>query len=222
MAADRFIGRTSSPPRHTRRAAIALLATAAFGLTAAGSAQAIPVGQCDGPCPAQVAGSPNPPPTAATLKYEYQVQQTSYWCAAASARIALTARGVYSRQADLARSLKITDPNVGLPSITNLRNTLNWGTKSTYYAVKQWGTDAQLREQLRADVMYNVAHGHAVVINVNRIDNWTTDGHYAPIVGYRYNGTEYLIADPAKAARRYIWRDADTVASWVKLNRYVA
>jgi hypothetical protein len=43
-----------------------------------------------------------------------------------------------------------------------------------------------------------------------------------PIVGYRYNGAQYLIADPAAAGRRSIWRDADTVAGWIKLGRYVA
>jgi hypothetical protein len=220
MTADRVIDSITPQSRHSRRTALALLMTVALGCAAAGPAQAMPEGgQCAGQCPAQV--SPRPLPTAATLKYEYQVQQTYYWCAAASARIALTARGKYVRQADLASYMRIT-PSLGLPNIGYLRDALNHFTGTSYYQVKQWSSLAELRVKLRADVMYNVARGHAVVLNVNRIDSSTFAGHYAPIVGYRYNATEYLIADPASASRRYIWRDANTVASWVKLSRYVA
>lgn len=156
------------------------------------------------------------------LGHQYQVQETGYWCSAAAARIALSARGKSVSQADLARFMKVTS-SVGLPNIKNLENALDNYTGSTYYQVKQWSSDAQLREKLAADVRYNVDRGHAVVINVIRVAGANfPGGHYATIVGYRNGGAQYAIADPASASRRLIWLGADDVASGIKLRRYVA
>lgn len=155
------------------------------------------------------------------LPHEFQVQKTGYWCSAAAARIALTARGKKVEQSTLASFMKVTTN--GLPNIKNLENALDHYTGSTYYQVKQWSTDAQLREKLRADVVYNANRGHAVVINVVKLNGRNySGGHYATIVGYRAGGGEFAVADPAYAGGALHWLKADNVASGIKLRRYVA
>ena len=155
------------------------------------------------------------------LPHEFQVQQTGYWCSAAAARIALTARGKYIAQSTLASYMKVTTN--GLPNIKNLENALDHYTGSTYYQVKQWSTDAQLLQKLKADVVYNANRGHAVVINVIRLNGRNySGGHYATIVGYRAGGNEFAVADPAYAGGRLHWLSASNVSSGIKLRRYVA
>ncbi|MDT7781696.1 MAG: hypothetical protein QOF58_115, partial [Pseudonocardiales bacterium] len=41
------------------------------------------------------------------LPHQFQVQKTGYWCSAAAARIALTARGKYIEQSTLASFMKV-------------------------------------------------------------------------------------------------------------------
>ena len=43
-----------------------------------------------------------------TLQVDYQVQETGYWCGPAATRIALSARGVYRSQSQLAAELGTT------------------------------------------------------------------------------------------------------------------
>lgn len=156
------------------------------------------------------------------LRYEYEVQKTQFWCSAAAARMALSARGKSVTQRQLADYMKL-NPAQGLPNIANLASALNHFTGSGYYQVKQWSNDAQLRDRLRADVVHNINRHHAVVINVRWLPGQRFDGHYATIVGYRNSGDEFLVADPATAGRRHMWLSADTVAQHVvKLRRYVA
>ncbi|MGA8116912.1 MAG: C39 family peptidase [Actinocatenispora sp.] len=162
------------------------------------------------------------PAAESVLPYTYQAQETGYWCSAAAAKIALSARGVSVSQSELASYMNVT-PDVGLPDIGNLESALDTYEGTTYYEVKQWSSDSELASKLQADVLYNVDRGHAVVINVIRIaDASFPGGHYATIVGYRNGGSEYLIADPASSARSGIWLGSDDVASGIKLRRYVA
>ncbi|MDX8149445.1 C39 family peptidase [Lentzea sp. BCCO 10_0061] len=133
------------------------------------------------------------------LPHQFQVQKTGYWCSAAAARIALAARG------------------------KNLADALDHYTGSTCYEVKQWSTDAQLLQKLKADVVYNADRGHAVVINVIRLnDRNCSGGHYATIVGYRAGGNEFAVSDPACAGDGLHWLSASTVSSGIKLRRDVA
>lgn len=156
------------------------------------------------------------------LPHQFQVQQTGYWCSAAAARIALTARGKYPSQQELANYMKLT-PSTGLPNIKNLENALDRWTGSTYYQVKQWGDNATLLAKLKYDVRYNADRGHAVVINVIRLNGRNySGGHYATIVGYRAGGNQFAVADPAYAGGALHWLDAGNVASGIKLRRYVA
>ncbi|MGW4214242.1 C39 family peptidase [Lentzea sp. NPDC004789] len=155
------------------------------------------------------------------LPYEFQVQKTGYWCSAAAARIALTARGKYVEQSTLASYMKVTTN--GLPNIKNLESALDHYTGSNYYQVKQWSTDTQLLQRLKEDVIYNANKGHAVVINVIRLNGRNySGGHYATIVGYRAGGNEFAVADPAYAGGRLAWVSASNVSSGIKLRRYVA
>src|SRR5690349_13897594 len=155
------------------------------------------------------------------LQYEFQVQKTGYWCSAAAARIALTARGKKVEQSTLASYMKVTTN--GLPNIKNLESALDHYTGSTYYQVKQWSSDTQLLQRLKEDVIYNANRGHAVVINVIRLNGRSySGGHYATIVGYRAGGNEFAVADPAYAGGRLAWLSASNVSSGIKLRRYVA
>jgi hypothetical protein len=155
------------------------------------------------------------------LPYEFQVQKTGYWCSAAAARIALTARGKRVEQSTLASYMKVTTN--GLPNIKNLESALDHYTGSTYYQVKQWSNDTELQRRLKEDVIYNANKGHAVVINVIRLNGRSySGGHYATIVGYRAGGNEFAVADPAYAGGRLAWLSASNVASGIKLRRYVA
>jgi hypothetical protein len=155
------------------------------------------------------------------IRHQYQVQQRPYWCSAAAARIALTARGITVSQAELARFMHVT--RNGLPNIGNLRDALNHYTHSRFYQVKQWPNNGVLKSKLTADVRYDIDRGHAVVINVVRIGRaHFPGGHYATIVGYRNGGAQFAIADPASAKRQLIWLSADDVVGGIKLHRYVA
>lgn len=155
------------------------------------------------------------------LPHEFQVQKTGYWCSAAAARIALTARGKKVEQSTLASYMKVTTN--GLPNIKNLESALDHYTGSTYYQVKQWSSDTQLLQRLKEDVIYNANKGHAVVINVIRLNGRSySGGHYATIVGYRAGGNEFAVADPAYAGGRLAWLSASNVSSGIKLRRYVA
>jgi Peptidase_C39 like family len=155
------------------------------------------------------------------IRHQYQVQQRPYWCSAAAARIALTARGITVSQAELARFMHVT--HNGLPNIGNLRDALNHYTHSRFYQVKQWPNNGVLKSKLTADVRYDIDRGHAVMINVVRIGHaHFPGGHYATIVGYRNGGAQFAIADPASAKRQLIWLSADDVVGGIKLHRYVA
>ena len=155
------------------------------------------------------------------LPHEFQVQKTGYWCSAAAARIALTTRGRKVEQSTLASYMKVTTN--GLPNIKNLESALDHYTGSTYYQVKQWSSDTQLLQRLKEDVIYNANKGHAVVINVIRLNGRSySGGHYATIVGYRAGGNEFAVADPAYAGGRLAWLSASNVSSGIKLRRYVA
>ena len=154
------------------------------------------------------------------VPHEYQVQQTPYWCSAAAARIALTARGKTVSQAELARYMHVG--HAGLLDITNLKNALNHYTGTNHYQVKKWSISV-LRSKLTEDVQNDVNQGYAVVIDVTRIGTaYFGGGHYATIVGYRHGGAEFAIADPSKAKRHLIWLSAEDVARGIKLQRYVA
>jgi len=79
------------------------------------------------------------------------------------------------------------------------------------------------RAAARDDLQRNVSKGHAVVINVIRLNGRNySGGHYATIVGYRASGNEFAVADPAYAGGRLAWVSASNVSSGIKLRRYVA
>ena len=159
------------------------------------------------------------------LPYNYQKQAAGHWCSAAAARIALSVRGKMVSQKTLAAELKLAPASTtgpGLQSINTLADTLNKHLGRRYYKVYQW-SDTNLPTKLREHVRYNIDHKLAVVINVNNIgDVHFPPGHYAVIVGYRFHGSEYLIADPSDPSRQRIWMSAKKVVAGIKLNRYVA
>lgn len=160
------------------------------------------------------------------LAHQYQAQQASHWCSAAAARIALTVQGRRDvTQATLAKDLQLPGAHAngpGLQDITLLRNALNRYIPDNRYQLHQYGNGV-LPERLATHVRQNIDAKLAVVINVYWIgDTYFKPGHYATIVGYRANVSEFLVADPSNPQRRHVWLSAQTVVRGMKDNRYLA
>jgi hypothetical protein len=161
---------------------------------------------------------------AETVPYDYQRQETQAWCSAASARIALTARGRTPTQASLADALGLTrtrglqDP-YAIARVLNARLGIDDRTQRYYFRQPEAGT---LKERLRARVVASIDSGYPVVINMNQVDDedYRASGHYIAIVGYRRG--EYKISDPDAPGRDGVWRDVDNIVLWNKWNRFTA
>ena len=143
------------------------------------------------------------------LSYNYQVQQTGYWCGPASTRIALSVRMASPpTQAQLAGQLGTT--TAGTNHIGLVTSVLNADLRTTYYENK-WKpndppTTAQ-RDLLWRDITYDIDRNYALVANIVApasnhppcYPNYTIY-HYVAVVGYKVDsaGNRWaLIADPA-------------------------
>lgn len=167
-------------------------------------------------------------PTAAhagTISYQFQTQATGSWCSAASARVALTARGLSPTQSELASQLGLSGDN-GLPDISNLPSVLNSRLGATRYTVRSYGSATSYRSGLDADIRASVDRGYAVILNTWYYTQGSgtvrsNSGHYLTVVGYN-SSSQYYVADPAS----YLndpgrWWPVATVLGWQKLYRYV-
>lgn len=161
---------------------------------------------------------------AATVGYQYQVQQTQSWCSAASSRIAISARdSTPPTQTSLASSLGLVngqglqDPLL-IAQVLNNRLGRAGFTQRYYFRQPAAGT---LKVQLRSRVTQSINAGYPVVINMNQVDStWFSSGHYIAIVGY--DATRYKIADPVTSSRNGVWRNENDIVLWNKLNRFTS
>ena len=177
-----------------------------------------------------------PTASATDLTYRYQQQQRYNWCSAGSARIAISAPKLrwadssenpnIPTQDSLARGLDL-DPYDGDAPTTGLKdpgliaavmnNRLGLAGDPNRYRLR-YSPAGTLYEDLQAKVRSSINAGFPVVINMNRVDNDTFDGHYIVIVGF---GPErYMIADPYTANRNGVWRLKQDIVDWNKLNRF--
>jgi hypothetical protein len=168
-------------------------------------------------------------PVAKELGYQYQAQTTYYYCGPAATRIALTARGHYLSQDDIASRLGTTvDGTNSADDTTRVLNNIN---RTNFYR-SRWipgsaATPAQAT-QLQTDVVHAIVSGYPVVANIVGTATDTaggshsfSGGHYLTVVGYRDRGRHVKIADPADANGSY-WMTAVGLAHWVAQRGYSA
>ena len=142
------------------------------------------------------------------LSYNYQVQQTGYWCGPASTRIALSVRMASPpTQAQLAGQLGTT--TAGTNHIGLVTSVLNADLRTTYYGNKWMPNDPPTtaqRDLLWRDITYDIDRNYALVANIvapHRIilrATQTTQSITIAVVGYKVDsaGNRWaLIADPA-------------------------
>jgi hypothetical protein len=170
------------------------------------------------------------PPAKRELPYTYAVQINGWYCGPAATRIALTARGIYPSQDQLASKLGTTFN--GTNSAEDVTRVLNAMTGTSHYRTTSIPTKAvtsQQIEQLRANLVRSISGGYAVVTNIagsvqdiNGNFYSFPGGHYIAVVGYRDNGRTAKIADPANPNSASYWVTTANLASWVGTRGYAS
>ncbi|MER6990143.1 C39 family peptidase [Saccharopolyspora hirsuta] len=164
------------------------------------------------------------------LDVDYQVQETGYWCGPAATRIALSARGIYRSQADLAAELGThTGGTDWIGQVTRvLSGHVGW------YETKEMPADPPTQEQkdlLWNDIVLDIDNGYPVVANIvappgNQPPGYPPDQtiyHYFTVIGYNDVDRTVLIADPASFGGNQIyWLTFDQLASLIPPKGYSA
>jgi hypothetical protein len=164
------------------------------------------------------------------LRVDYQVQQTGYWCGPAATRIALSARGVYRTQAQLAAELGThTGGTNWIGQVTRvLGNYVGW------YETKEMPNDPPLQWQkdlLWRDIVLNINNNYPIVANIvappgNQPPGYPpnqTIYHYFTVIGYNDVSRNVLIADPASFSGYQIyWLTFEKLASLIPPKGYSA
>jgi Peptidase_C39 like family len=169
-------------------------------------------------------------PAKLELYYQYGVQTTPWYCGPAATRMALSARGIYPSQDDLAGRLGTTVN--GTNSSVEIARVLNAMTKTSQYqatSIPSKSVNKRQVEKLRADIVESVRHGFPVVMNIagSATDLGGTTrsfpgGHYITVVGYDYNGTRAKIGDSANPASPSYWIATSELAQWAGTRGYAA
>lgn len=164
------------------------------------------------------------------LQVDYQVQETGYWCGPAATRIALSARGVYRSQADLAAELGTHTG--GTDHISQVTNVL--GGHVGWYETKEMPNDPPTQAQrdlLWRDIVLDIDNGYAIVANIvappgNQPPGYPpgqTIYHYFTVIGYNDANMTVLIADPASFGGNQIyWLTFDQLATLIPPKGYSA
>ncbi|WP_298181262.1 C39 family peptidase [Saccharomonospora sp.] len=189
--------------------------------------------------PVSAAATTEAPPVSAShvhaageviLDIDYQVQETGYWCGPAATRIALSARGIYRSQADLAAEL---GTHVGgtdwIGQVTGVLNGyVGW------YETKEMPNDPPTQAQkdlLWRDIVLNINNNYPIVANIvappgNQPPGYPPDQtiyHYFTVIGYNDIDRTVLIADPASFGGNQIyWLTFDHLASLIPPKGYSA
>ncbi|HEX7743953.1 MAG TPA: C39 family peptidase [Micromonosporaceae bacterium] len=180
------------------------------------------------PAPATPAAKQPAPPAAKELRYTYEGQPNSYWCAPAATRIALSARNLLPSQGDLAGRLGTTVN--GTDSAADTTRVLNDLAKTDFYRTREIpGPEATPKEmdRLQGDAVRAISSGYAIVANVvgsatladGRWLDWPA-GHYITIVGYQDEGRMVKIADPANPSVSSYWITTINMANWMGTRGY--
>ncbi|TDQ04438.1 C39 family peptidase [Labedaea rhizosphaerae] len=163
------------------------------------------------------------------LNVDYQVQETGYWCGPAATRIALSARGIYVSQADLAAQLGTTTNGTDwIGQVTGvLDNYVGW------YETKEMPNDPPTqgqRDLLWNDIVLDINNGYPIVANIVAPANNHPPGypnytiyHYFTVIGYDDANMSVLIADPASFQGNQIyWLSFDQLATLIPPKGYSA
>lgn len=180
--------------------------------------------------PAATKAAAPKPPSKKVLKYDFQYQPNSYYCAPATTRIALTSQGFKLRQDELARQLGTTVN--GTNSAEDTTRVMNSVIGKNVYQTRSipgpGATPAEM-DRLQADVVNAISNGRAVVANIvgGATDNagfWRSfpGGHYIPIVGYSDDGRQVQIADPSGVGPATYWMSTIDMANWMASRGYSA
>ena len=208
-----------------RRIALVMTAaaTAASTLFAAPLAAAAPPGAVSPSADVHVQGEH-------VLQVDYQVQETGYWCGPAATRIALSARGVYRSQGDLAAELGTHTG--GTDHIGQVTRVL--GGYVGWYETKEMPNDPPTQAQrdlLWRDIVLDIDNGYAIVANIvappgNQPPGYPpgqTIYHYFTVIGYNDANMTVLIADPASFSGNQIyWLTFNQLATLIPPKGYSA
>jgi hypothetical protein len=169
-------------------------------------------------------------PAKLELHYQYAVQINGWYCGPAAARIALTTRGLYPSQDELAAKLGTTTN--GTNSAADITRVLNAMTRSSFYHatfIPSKAVTTRQIGQLQSDVVDAISHGYGAVMNVVGTGQDTNGnahsfdgGHYIAAVGYQDNGRKVKIADSANGYTASYWMTVANLAEWVGARGYAA
>lgn len=142
-------------------------------------------------------------PPSKVLSFNWQGQQTGYWCGPGSTRIALTTRlSSPPTQTTLANYMGTTVN--GTDHIGLVVSALNHYMGVSVYSGRNmdWTPTSAQRSALKQALVATISNGYPLVANV--ISGWRPPGypggtiyHYVSVVGYDQSGDRALIADPA-------------------------
>lgn len=196
-------------------AATAALAAPAVAATPATSAPAAPAAAASYP-------------SSRTITVAEDDQDTSYYCGPAAVRNALSGRGIYTVQSDLAGEMG-TDVN-GTDSVADVTPVLNRHAGTGWYESKYisgYTASQAAKDLLRRDVLLDVNNGYVIVANVVGTGTDTagghhtySGGHYIDVVGYSSDGAVSRIYDPADNTSYSMSTDA--LATWIAERGYSA
>jgi hypothetical protein len=169
-------------------------------------------------------------PARLELYYQYGVQTTGWYCGPAAARMALSARGIYPSQDDLAGRLGTTVN--GTNSSADIARVLNAMTRTSHYqptSIPSKQVSKEQIERLRADVVASISEGFPVVVNVAGTGtdvNGNTysypGGHYITVVGYQDNGARVKVGDSANPNTASYWISTANLAQWAGTRGYAS
>lgn len=162
------------------------------------------------------------------ISYEHQWQETGYWCGPAATRVALTAIGDTTSQAQLAEELP-TDEN-GTDHISQVTDVLN-AHGAGDYVTTEMPNDPPTEEQEQAlwdDVVYTIDQDRALVANIvappgNQPPGYPSDQtiyHYFTVVGYNSETSQVMIADSAEFSEGEYWLDFHQLATLIPPKGY--
>jgi peptidase C39-like protein len=163
------------------------------------------------------------------LSVDYQVQQTGYWCGPAATRIALSARGIYRSQSQLAAELGTTTNGTDwIGQVTRvLAGYVGW------YETKEMPNDPPTQAQrdlLWRDIVLNIDNNYPIVANIVAPANNHPPGypnytiyHYFTVIGYNDSNKTVKIADPANfGGHQLYWLTFNQLATLIPPKGYSA
>lgn len=201
---------------------LALLASGSVGCT-------VPVGE-DEAVVAETSESGLERTNAKVLPFEYQIQETRWWCGPAATRIALSASMAAPSQGQLARDLGTTA--AGTNNIGIVAKVMNKyvGDYQTRWLPSDPATASQ-KSALWADIVRSIDGGHAVVANIvappwNHPVGYPNDRtvfHYIALLGYSPATREVFVGDSAYFSNiKSYWISFDKLATLVPPKGYSA